>query len=206
MSCCPRRRGEIRIGVLGDTHIPHRLRDLPSEIQGLLQGVDLIFHTGDLVAPSVLDRLSDLAPVTAVRGNIHLSDLARDRDELRRVEHLSLMGHDVILTHGDGTFLKGSWERLRYWVSGDRREVNERIVVMLAEAYPNADCVVFGHSHRAYRRSVGDTLFFNPGAICPTPGEVASVGQLEIREGGIRARLINLDGREIDPPPTSVER
>lgn len=200
------RGGEIRVGVLGDTHIPHRLDNLPSEIEGLLEGVDLILHTGDLVAPSVLDRLTALAPVTAVRGNMHLSDRARDRNELQRVEHLSLMGNEVVLTHGDGSFLKGSWERLRYWVSGDRREVNERIVGMLAEAYPDADCIVFGHSHRAYLRSLGGTLFFNPGAVCPTPGEVASVGLLELREGSIRAQVLDLDGRLIDPPPHSVER
>lgn len=167
--------------------------------------MDLIFHTGDLVAPSVLERLTALAPVTAVRGNIHLSDRARDRDELRRVEHLPLMGHNVVLTHGDGSFLKGSWERLRYWFSGDRREVNEQIVAMLAEVYPDADCIVFGHSHRAYRRTVGDTLFFNPGAICPTRGEAASIGLLELREGHIRARLMDLAGREIDPPPVGAE-
>ncbi len=196
----------IRIGVLGDTHIPHRMQTLPSEIDGLFRGVDLILHTGDLVEPSVLDRLATLAPVTAVRGNIHLSDRARDRNQLRRVEHLALMGNDIVLTHGDGSFVKGSWERVRYWVSGDRGEVNERIVAMLAEAYPEADCIVFGHSHRAYLRTMGDTLFFNPGALCPTQGEVASIGLLEIEEGVIGARLMNLHGKRIEPPTMSLDR
>jgi putative phosphoesterase len=56
------------IGLLSDTHVPHRMPALFER----LHGVDLILHAGDLDAPAVLDELGRVAPVQAVRGNLHL--------------------------------------------------------------------------------------------------------------------------------------
>ena len=58
------------IGVVSDTHIPARAPFLPSSLFGLLDGVDLILHAGDIEEESVLDELRALAPVEAVAGNM----------------------------------------------------------------------------------------------------------------------------------------
>ena len=59
----------MRIGVVADTHIPDRTRELPAEIFDHLHGVDMILHAGDVSRQIVLDRLATIAPVIAVQGN-----------------------------------------------------------------------------------------------------------------------------------------
>jgi putative phosphoesterase len=54
-----------RIGVISDTH-----GLLRPEIAPALAGVDQIFHCGDVGKFSILEDLSKIAPVTAIRGNI----------------------------------------------------------------------------------------------------------------------------------------
>jgi uncharacterized protein len=58
------RRSSISVGLISDTH-----GLLRPEALAALQGSDFIIHAGDVGDPSVLDRLSTIAPVTAVRGN-----------------------------------------------------------------------------------------------------------------------------------------
>jgi len=54
----------IRIGLISDTH-----GLLRPEALKFLRGADHIIHAGDIGAPEVLEQLSEVAPVTAVRGN-----------------------------------------------------------------------------------------------------------------------------------------
>src|SRR5437763_16885729 len=53
------------IGVISDTH-----GLLRAEALSALQRSDRIIHAGDIGDPAILDRLSEIAPVTAVRGNV----------------------------------------------------------------------------------------------------------------------------------------
>src|SRR2546426_7380542 len=55
----------VRIGVIADTHGLLR----PEAIVAL-RGSDFIIHAGDIDEPVILENLSALAPVTAVRGNV----------------------------------------------------------------------------------------------------------------------------------------
>jgi hypothetical protein len=61
----------VRIGVLADTHIPDRAKELHPDIIPIFQQheVDRIIHAGDICVPSVLEQLTKVAPVDAVRGN-----------------------------------------------------------------------------------------------------------------------------------------
>ncbi len=61
----------IRVGVVADTHVPDRAIDIhPALIPQLkAAGVQRILHAGDVCAPSVLEQLGEIGPVTAVRGN-----------------------------------------------------------------------------------------------------------------------------------------
>lgn len=53
-----------RIGLISDTH-----GLLRPEARLALRGCEQILHAGDICDPSVLDKLREIAPVTAVRGN-----------------------------------------------------------------------------------------------------------------------------------------
>ena len=53
------------IGVISDTH-----GLLRPEAFAALQGSHYIIHAGDVEDPSILGRLNEIAPVTAVRGNV----------------------------------------------------------------------------------------------------------------------------------------
>jgi putative phosphoesterase len=62
----------MRLALITDTHLPALIRSLDElgpECAGLLRGVDLILHAGDVTAPSMLDWLEQFAPVLAARGN-----------------------------------------------------------------------------------------------------------------------------------------
>lgn len=54
----------FRLGLISDTH--GLLRD---EALAALRGCDHIVHAGDIGRGEILERLGELAPVTAVRGN-----------------------------------------------------------------------------------------------------------------------------------------
>ncbi|MBQ6960980.1 MAG: metallophosphoesterase family protein [Clostridia bacterium] len=54
----------MKIGILSDTHDLLR-----PEVITALQGCESILHAGDISSPGILDRLSQIAPVKAVRGN-----------------------------------------------------------------------------------------------------------------------------------------
>jgi uncharacterized protein len=53
-----------RIGLIADTHGLLR----PEAVEALRDS-DLVIHAGDIGDPAILERLSQIAPVTAVRGN-----------------------------------------------------------------------------------------------------------------------------------------
>ncbi len=55
----------ILIGVISDTHGLLR----PEALEAL-RGSEHIIHAGDVGSPEILEKLSTIAPVTAVRGNV----------------------------------------------------------------------------------------------------------------------------------------
>lgn len=179
------------VGIIADTHIPQRLNAVPQAVFEIFSEVDLILHAGDIVDPRVLDDLASLAPVKAVRGNVHLVDRTLD-PQLPKIQRLHILGYHIVLTHGHGSFVRGSLERVRYWLSPDRDEVNRRIVNWCLGTYAEADLIIFGHSHRAYHQRFGQRLLFNPGAVCPTEGERPSVGLLTIEREKVSAQLVEL--------------
>lgn len=70
-----------RIGVISDTHGLIR----PQAIQAL-QNVSMILHAGDIGNQEVLDTLSQIAPVFAVRGNNDKGDWAQALPDWEVVE------------------------------------------------------------------------------------------------------------------------
>lgn len=166
----------MRVLVLSDTHIPQRARALPPIVHAALEEADLILHAGDIASQEVLDELALHAPVHAVCGNVDPWDLwAR----LPRRKLVEVNGYRIGLIHGDGE---------------DRQGTPERALA----AFPGADCVVFGHTHRPLNERRGRTLLFNPGSPTDRRREPrCSFGWLHLGAGPaepIRAEHVFFDG------------
>lgn len=178
-------RPPLQLGILSDTHIPYRLNHLPNQVLEALDGVDVILHAGDVDRPGALETLREIAPVHAVRGNVHFLDLSSGGVSLPRLIQLDLAGRRVCVTHGcwlspASFWLKGEHLLRRLLGVRNQDRFNEHIAHRLLRLHPAADVIAFGHTHRAYVRWIGDTLLVNPGAVSPTLGERPSVARIRL--------------------------
>jgi hypothetical protein len=157
----------MRLGVISDTH-----GLLRPEVFDAFQAVDHILHGGDVGKRQILIELQALAPVTAVYGNTDNLELKR---LLPQVATLRLDGFDIVVTHGD--------------------QPEHATPDALHSAFPEADIIVCGHTHKPLLELVDRTVtVMNPGSAGPRRFDLpVSVGILEL-EPGIppRARLVNL--------------
>ena len=153
----------LRLALVGDTHMPKGTRELPARCLELLAEADLIVHTGDFSERPVLDQLQRLGRLVAVHGNVDSDELRRELPERITVD---LGAVSLGLVHDSGP-ARGRIERLR-------RE------------FPEADAVVFGHSHTPLHEREGEFQIFNPGS--PTERRRAprkSMGIATIERGAI---------------------
>ena len=79
-----------KLGIISDTH-----NLLRSEVLAALDGADAILHAGDISRPEILERLREIAPVHAVRGNAD----KEWAEELPPMLDLSLDGLRICMTH-----------------------------------------------------------------------------------------------------------
>lgn len=190
-------RASLTAGLLSDTHLPHRMKQLPQVVLDGLDGVDVILHAGDADRPGALEPLREIAPVYAVRGNLHVCDLSGGGASLPRLIELRLAGHCVLLTHGYPPGVASFWFKgrdvvLRLLGTSDNARFNVSIARRLARLYPEADAIVFGHTHRAHVEWIGDTLLVNPGAVCPTPREQPTMARMWLGKGAPRVEILEL--------------
>src|SRR5712692_4897201 len=157
----------MRLGIISDTH-----GQLRRQVFEVFARVDRILHAGDVGAADLLVELETLAPVTAVYGNVDGLEL---RGRLSQVAALELDGFLITVTHGD--------------------QFGSPTPAKLREAFPEAEVVIFGHTHRPLLELVDKTVtIMNPGGAGPARfGLRPSVGIMEL-EPGIppRARIIPL--------------
>ena len=123
----------MKIGVLSDTH-----GYFDPKIPQLFEGVEHIIHAGDLGSIWVKFQLEQIAPVTAVVGNV---DTGLD---LRETELVHLGGRKLLVHH-----------------IVDPRELSDHLQRSIQNEQP--DAVVFGHTHRRFCQMMAGVLFFNPG-------------------------------------------
>ncbi len=154
----------MRIGVISDTH-----NFLDPRIPQLFADVDHILHGGDIGQPGIILALEQIAPVTAVSGNTD------DRGfHYRATEVVELAGRKFLVHH-----------------IVNPHTLADAIKARLARERP--DVVIFGHTHKPFYQSMGDTLFFNPGyAGKPRFGLERSAAILHCGEQGIRAEYLPL--------------
>jgi hypothetical protein len=159
----------MRLGIISDTH-----GKLRPEVFDLFAEVDHILHGGDVGPVALLDRLAELAPVTAVYGNVDGLEVRQRCPQVARVE---LDGFIVLVTHGD--------------------QLGSPTPAILHREFPDAEIIVFGHTHRPLLELVDKTVtVMNPGSAGAARfGVPPSVGIMEL-EPGIppRARLVKIGG------------
>lgn len=183
------------MGVIADTHIPDRQKALDPRILPLfkMRRVQAILHAGDVCTPSVLDELSQAAPVYAVQGNRDW--LLLGKLPMKRL--LQFGGMTIGLAHGHGGWIKYLLDRPALALHG----VNfDRFVPRLQAEFPEADAVVFGHAHLTLNQRINGQLFFNPGSphFPHYKQSAPSLGFLHIRNGGgIRGEIVYLQDQEI---------
>jgi putative phosphoesterase len=150
----------ILVGVISDTHGLLR----PEALTALRES-DYIIHAGDIGDAEILEKLTAIAPVTAVRGNVDKEAWAQ---KLPETEALELGGVSVYVLH-DVSQLDLKPEAAGFHV------------------------VISGHSHVAKCETRNGVLFFNPGSAGPRRFKLpVSVGALTIVDGRARAEIVEV--------------
>ena len=151
----------MRIGLISDTH--GLLRD---EALAALRGCDHIVHAGDIGTGGVLERLAELAPVTAVRGN--------NDEGLPAFEPLP----ETCSVDLDGTRL---------------HVLHDLAQLAIDPAAQGVQLVVSGHSHKPRIDRRNGVLYVNPGSAGPRRFALpVAVAVVTVGAWGLRAETIEL--------------
>jgi len=122
--------------------MPRGPRRLPDACVEAIAGADLVVHAGDFTGAEVLAEIEAIGPpLVAVHGNV---DAPEVRATLPERATLGAGGATIGVVHDAGP-RTGRLARLR-------RE------------FPDADAVVFGHSHLPLHEAAEGFQIFNPGS------------------------------------------
>ena len=148
------------IGVVSDTH-----GLLRPEVISALHDVAHIVHAGDVGDERVLSALREIAPVTAVRGNV---DRTGGLADLPFTEAVELAGKLFYVVH-----------RLQD--------------LDLDPVAAGLSAVITGHTHKPEVRWDAGILYLNPGSIGPRRFALpVTLVRLNISDAGLAADLIPL--------------
>jgi putative phosphoesterase len=154
-------------GIISDTHGLLR----PEAVEAL-RGSDRILHAGDIGVAEILETLAQIAPVTAIRGNVDTKPWARALPETEVVEAggLPIGGLSIYMLHDLARL------DLKPEAAGFR-------------------VVVYGHSHQPKIEEKNGVLYFNPGSAGPRRFNLpVSVGRLTIKGNEVSAEVVELAG------------
>jgi putative phosphoesterase len=150
----------MRLGVISDTH-----GLLRPEVAPAIKGVDMILHLGDVGKISILDELSKIAPVTAVRGNVDREGACAKLPETEVVladSHYIYMLHDLKTLHLDPAAGKFA-------------------------------AVLYGHTHVPNFNTKKGVLYFNPGSCGPRRFELpVTIGLLDVTSTELKPEIVHL--------------
>jgi uncharacterized protein len=167
----------VQLAIISDTHMPRGQRRLPDACLTRLAAADAIVHAGDLCTLEVLAQLRELGPpVTAVAGNVDEPAVA------------AVLPQTARLRFGDATIAI-------VHDAGPRAGRSAR----MARRFPDADAVIFGHSHLpliADASDPGRPTLVNPGS--PTerrrsPHHTMALATVPAGGGPVSFALIELD-------------
>ena len=149
------------IGVISDTHGLLRPEALTA-----LAGVEHILHAGDVGLATIVDALREIAPVTAIRGNV---DTHGSCAELPETEAVELGGCLVYVVHAL------EWMDINPQVAG-------------------VGLVVYGHSHVPSVERRDGVVYVNPGSAGPRRFHLpVTVAQVSVEDGVVmKAEIVEL--------------
>jgi len=151
----------VLIGVISDTH-----GLLRPEARVALAEAEHILHAGDVGDPEILDALEEIAPVTAIRGNV---DVRGSCSLLPATEAVELGGRLFYMVH-----------------SVHDLDIDPKAA--------EVDVVVSGHSHKPRIERKKDVMYLNPGSAGPRRFDLpVSVALVTVGEGGVEARIVELE-------------
>jgi putative phosphoesterase len=150
----------VIIGVISDTH-----GLLRPEALELLRGSEHIIHAGDIGSPEIVPALEQIAPVTAIRGNVDTQAWTR---RFQKTEVVELAGLHIYVIHDLNAL-----------------DLNPKAAGFAA--------VISGHSHRPKQEMKDGVLYFNPGSAGPRRFTLPiSVGRLEIVDGKVSGDILQI--------------
>ncbi len=156
------------LGVLSDSH-----GLLRPELWPALEGVEHILHAGDVGPAGLLTELEAVAPVTAVWGN---TDGWVLRERLPEVAEVELGGRRIVVLHG-------------------HQFGRSPTPTLLAERFPEADLVIYGHTHLPREERVGSVLTLNPGACGHRRFSILpSLARVTLGPDGVEVEFVELPG------------
>lgn len=149
-----------RLGIISDTH-----GLLRPEALAFLRGCEHIVHGGDVGTPKVLAQLSDLAPVTVVRGN---NDKGAWAEALPETELFEFYGAYIYAIH-------------------DLSQLD------IEPSAAGVHVVVSGHSHKPVVEHREGVVYVNPGSAGPRRFRLpVAVAEVVVMDGQVSARIVEL--------------
>jgi len=162
----------VSIGVISDSH-----GYLDPAVPAIFTGVTQIVHAGDIGDPAVLAALREVAPVTAVSGNLEPEEL------------LASLPREAA----------GEVGGVRFVVAHKRKRLFKRLAA--GKVPPGLDdvpaLVIYGHDHIPAASWVEGTLFLNPGTASAPDSEDddPTVAVVSVGDGGLAVTFVPLERR-----------
>lgn len=162
----------VTIGILSDTHLSQPTETFRKITEACFHEADMILHAGDLTDPAILTVFSG-KEVHAVQGNMCSAATCR-----------------LLPTHKEirvGGFTIGLIHRF-----GNTYDFESRLI----EIFPEADCIVYGHTHRPVCHRLGGVLYINPGSFT-SAGSYGAGGTFAILEVGetLQAQIYQIQAK-----------
>jgi uncharacterized protein len=153
-------KDEIALGVISDTH-----GLLRPEAVAALRGCALIIHAGDVGNAEVIERLSEIAPTFAIRGNVDIGPWAA-----------RLPPSDIVEVGA-----------LQFYVLHHIAELD------LDPPTAGFAAVVFGHSRRPSIETRDGVLYLNPGSAGPRRFKLpVSLARVTVSGRALRPEIVEL--------------
>ena len=131
----------MNILVLADTHLKNNIKELPEEVKREIDKDDLLLHAGDFKTLKFYNSLKKQIKLKAVAGNV-------DRNNLKKIlnekEIFRVNGYRIAMIHG--------------------HQLQRITPDKLSYLFPEADIIIFGHTHQPFNEKIEEKLFFNPGS------------------------------------------
>ena len=144
-----------RIGLIADTHIPEARATLWPQVYDAFEGVERIFHGGDVHDLALLDELEKVAPVYCARGNGEDGSGGRpiqpQDPRVKYVWSIQIESLTVGLTH---------------YIPVDEGSPGLTLDRFVARCWPEKtpDVIVSGDSHTELIAEIDGILCVNPGS------------------------------------------